>query len=208
MKKDRRKRYRMNKLRDLEKKADLLALKELRKRWHKRASDYVALGLQEEEEKAKENEERKRQEASLKRAYIAKINSCIEEAEKNEKDFYDEKEYMETESETAPLSLDQIVTPISEEDHEVSCSQDSLVLRAHCKDVVKAVRKERDQALMLARQYRNEVEECREEKRELKCKLERRMELIRGFWRNKIIEGGSRSGRILRAALLRNTSNV
>lgn len=70
--------------------------------------------------------------------------------------------------------------------------------------MIEAARQERDQALMLAQQYRNVAEACRGEKREMKYEIERKIELVRSFWRDQIIEGGSRSGRILRAALIRN----
>ena len=33
--------------------------------------------------------------------------------------------------------------------------------------------------------------------------LDGKIEIVRDFWRNKIVEGGSRSGKMLRASLIR-----
>ena len=96
--------------------------------------------------------------------------------------------------------LDSVVTPIQEE--QCTCSSDA-VLMVKCKDKVHTARHERDQALFLARHYRNIAEEKQSEKRILKSNLEGQIEIVRNFWRNKIVEGDTRSGRILRAALIR-----
>ena len=50
---------------------------------------------------------------------------------------------------------------------------------------------------------RDDVENSQMEKRALKHDLESKIETVRNFWRNKIVEGSSQSGRILRAALIR-----
>ena len=60
---------------------------------------------------------------------------------------------------------------------------------------------ERDRALSLARIYRDMTETSQSEKRIMKSKLEKKIETVRDFWRNKLVEGTSRSGRMLRAAL-------
>jgi len=41
------------------------------------------------------------------------------------------------------------------------------------------------------------------EKREIKYEMEKTVEVVRDFWRNKVVEGGSRAGLMLRASLLR-----
>lgn len=203
MKKDRRKRYRTNKYICRQDDGESLALTHLKQRWHDRKAKYIALGIQEEEEKARDDEKKKVQDARIKEAFAAKTRRRIMETDKNEDEYYAKKANIEGDSDTAPLLLDSVLTPVSEKDHDDNCSQESIVLSAHCKEIVQVARKERNQALMLARQYRNAAEECRSEKREMKHELERRTELVRCFWRDKIVEGGSRSGRILRAALMR-----
>ena len=56
----------------------------------------------------------------------------------------------------------------------------------------------------LARQYRNLAEQSQSDKRLLKSNMEEKIETVRDFWRNIIIEGDSRGGRMVRAALIRN----
>ena len=101
---------------------------------------------------------------------------------------------------SSPLLLDSVVTPIQEE----LCTYSSdAVLAMKCKDEVQRGRQEHNQALHLARQHRNMAEESLAEKRMIKSNLEDQIEVVGNFWRNKIIEGNTRSGRILRAALIR-----
>lgn len=100
---------------------------------------------------------------------------------------------------TSPLLLDSVDIPIV----EPSCNCSHIVVSARCKQLIESARQERDNALMIARQYRNIAEECRTEKRKLKHDLEEKVETVRNFWRNKVVEGGSRSGIMLRTALIR-----
>lgn len=102
---------------------------------------------------------------------------------------------------TSPLILDAVLTPISEP--VSSCLCKNKVCEVHCDQQLQSVRKERDQALSLARCYRDLAETRQAEKRVLKKELEGKVELVREFWRNKVVEGSSRSGQILRAALVR-----
>ena len=83
------------------------------------------------------------------------------------------------------------------------CTSDA-VLMMKCNNELRKARYERNRALHLAQQYRNMAEESQSEKRNLKHNLEGQIEVVRDFWRNKIVEGGTRSGRILRASLIRN----
>ena len=53
-----------------------------------------------------------------------------------------------------------------------------------------------------AKCYRDLAETLKKEKRELENKLHTQTEIVRDFWRNKIFEGGSRGGKLLRASLL------
>lgn len=101
-------------------------------------------------------------------------------------------------SSTSPLLLDEVVTPLYES--TCSCSLMDMAGRVCCKEQLKVARQDRDSALMLARQYRDLAEASHTKIRQQKNELEEKVELVREFWRNKIVEGSSRSGQILRAA--------
>ena len=63
---------------------------------------------------------------------------------------------------------------------------------------------EQDSALLIAHEYRDLAETVSAEKREIKYKMEKTVEVVRGFWHNKVVKRGSRAGLImLRASLLR-----
>ena len=75
-------------------------------------------------------------------------------------------------------------------------------------------RTERNDALLLAKHYRNMAKNNKKEflylEQRMKSQLssiERQsascVENIKNFWRNQIIEGSSKAGRILRASLIR-----
>ena len=106
-------------------------------------------------------------------------------------------------NDTSPLLLDEIVIPLSEPSCSCSntCMSDLCV--AQCKEELESARRARDNALLLARQYRDRAEKGQEEKRKQKKELEDKVELVRTFWRNKVVEGGCRSGQILRSALIK-----
>ena len=104
-------------------------------------------------------------------------------------------------SKTCPLLLNAVLSPIEEE--PPVCPMEMSSHSVHCDKLIQEARTERDQALLMARQYRDAAESTRAEKRELQFTLEKRIEVVRDFWRNKVVEGGSRSGVMLRAPLLR-----
>lgn len=107
------------------------------------------------------------------------------------------------ESSSSPLYiLDRVVTPIAEEEQECECSS-SNVLVLKCKEHICKARQERNEAFFLARHYRDLAEKNRSDTRILKKNLEAQIETVRDFWHNLIVEGSSRSGRMLRAALIK-----
>ena len=82
-----------------------------------------------------------------------------------------------------------------------------------CKEAVMKARAERNDALLLAKHYRDVTETLKLENKNLQEDMEGRIIDIRKqaaadvskmktIWRNQIVEGGSRAGKILRAALL------
>ena len=139
---------------------------------------YLLQDAEMEEKKKKEEEEKLR---------ISKLEAAQHEHEvEHVERFYTELSHKERNT-TSPLLLDPVVTPMV----EPSCSCTNIIVAAQCKQLLQSAHQERDNALLLARQYRDIAEECQTEKRRLKHKLEERVELVHNFWRNKV-EGGSR----------------
>ena len=172
----------------------------LKKRWRERSMKYRALEMIEVEEEKKKIEKEQLHNAELTKAREnerAKRHLAVEVTEHN----YNQTHTMKDHSDTSPLLLDAVITPVS----EPSCTLSSeSTLHAHrCGEQVHSARKERDRALALARQYRDLAETCQQDKRTLKNDLERKVETVRDFWRNKIVEAGSRSGHVLRNALIK-----
>ena len=109
----------------------------------------------------------------------------------------------EEKNDTSPLLLSPAIVPIA----EPSCSCTNTVVPPRCKELLEDARRERNNAIMLAMGYRDMAEQCQTEKRKLKYKLEEKVKVLRNFWRNRVLEGSSRSGLILREALSRNNQN-
>ena len=101
-----------------------------------------------------------------------------------------------------PLFLPPVVIPI--EGNEPFSYAPSVLSSMEQQCIIKQTRNDQDQALMEAKQYRDLAETLKKEKREIEHKLVSKIEIVRDFWRNKIVEGDSRGGKILRASLLRN----
>ena len=101
---------------------------------------------------------------------------------------------------TSPLLLDAVVTPIAEGSSS-QCNINSILALQYEEELKKA-RKNRVEALFLARHYCNLAEKSQTDKRLLKISLEKQVETVRDFWHNKVVEGDSRSGRMLRNALI------
>lgn len=66
---------------------------------------------------------------------------------------------------------------------------------------IKTLEEERDRANTQVLIYRNLAERLRKENGNLKHEMNHKYEVIRDFWRNNLIEGCSRSGAIVKAAL-------
>jgi len=91
------------------------------------------------------------------------------------------------------MLLDAVVAPVTEE---------SPSTKNYARRLLEAWQ-ERDSALLIACEYRDLAETVSAEKREIKYEMEKTVEVVRDFWRNKVVEGGSRAGLMLRASLLR-----
>lgn len=193
----------MNKHKARKESWQFLVLDGIKQRWHERSTKCSVVHLQDIEERKKRQAEEQLHYTRIKEEKANEILCRNVKANRTTQEYYAQRPYIEGDSDTAPLLLDAVMTPVSE--NEPSCSCSTVAVHAvKCKEELYAARKERNQALTLAQHYRNIAEATRTEKREIKKKLEGKVELVRNFWRNNIIEGGSRSGRILRAALIKN----
>ena len=66
--------------------------------------------------------------------------------------------------------------------------------------------RERDEALLSAQLFRNQVDQLRSKNRKLYCEMHDRIDTIRNFWRNNIAEGSSRPGLCVKMAVLKQKS--
>ena len=99
-----------------------------------------------------------------------------------------EKEYnMSVESTTN--SVPSVLIPIEEK--EPFSYAPSVISHMEQQCIIKQATKDRDQALMEAKYYRNLAETFKTEKRDIEQAYAKR---VRDFWRNKIVEGDSRGG--------------
>lgn len=178
----------------------ILAEEALKKRWRERSIKYHALEIVEQEEQKHKNIEERVRITKLKEANDIARGQRHLAVEMNEHCYNTLAQNHMVEDDSS-LLLDAVITPVSESSciFEDSCTLQEL----HSRQQVQSARAERDRALALACKYRDDVEKSRMERRALKHDLETKIETVRNFWRNKIIEGSSRSGRILRAALIR-----
>ena len=103
-------------------------------------------------------------------------------------------------SDTSPMVLNSVLSPISE---LASSYTSSPVHSAKCKQFLECAPQKRDCALSLARLDRNMAKTRQAQKRILKADLENEVELVGNFWRNKLAEGSTRSGKIPRVAPIR-----
>lgn len=110
---------------------------------------------------------------------------------------------------TEPINLPPVLIPIKDTAPvHVTSSKDNDVVQdvihtRRCNRQIQLARSERNDALRLAQLYRNKVEELVKDKKNLKHSYEEQLNKTRDFWRNHIMEGGTRAGRMVRAALLR-----
>ena len=85
------------------------------------------------------------------------------------------------------ILLGEIVHPLEEANITVN-----NIDMAMCDRKLQLARKERDEAILIAKCYRDLAERTHSEKHALQHHLESKVEVVRDFWRNKVVEGGSR----------------
>ena len=104
-----------------------------------------------------------------------------------------EKEYndmsVESTKSNSALLLPSVIIPI--EDKEPFSYAPSVISHMEQQCIIKQATTDRDQALMEAKYYRNLAETFKTEKRDMEQAYANRVEVVRDFWRNKIVEGDS-----------------
>lgn len=81
---------------------------------------------------------------------------------------------------------------------DISSSElDSIVLPSHgiLKCYIYETIQDKELAILKARSYRDQVESLQEENRNVVSTMNKRIQAVRTFWRNKIAEGSRRAGR-------------
>ena len=122
-------------------------------------------------------------------------------------------EYHECNISNVPHLFDPILMIPTEESLPSNVDlSDSMYIERNSNAIIKA-RRERNDALLLAKHYRDVAEKYKLKKKILQIEMERKIidtkeqaaigiDRIKKFWRCQIMEGNSRAGKILRAALL------
>ena len=91
------------------------------------------------------------------------------------------------------------VPPLSEEQSSSLIAK--VLTSVEQQSIIQEARNDRDRAIMEAKTYRDLAEKIKKEQREQDCNLLKQTEAVRDFWRNKVLEGDTRGGKILRASL-------
>lgn len=71
-------------------------------------------------------------------------------------------------------------------------------------EFLKSIQLEREktkEALEQVQHYRNLAEQLRSEKRDVVCSMNTKVEVVRDFWRNKILEGSTRAGKMVKKSI-------
>ena len=97
------------------------------------------------------------------------------------------------------LLLPAYVPPLQEITIQVKGKD--VVENLTAKQYITSLIKERDEAIMSAQMCRNKVDELRTANRRIYCNMHDRIDTIRNFWRNNIVEGNSRAGMCIKLAL-------
>ena len=83
----------------------------------------------------------------------------------------------------------------------VNDSVKSVASKIVAQHYISQLTKERDNALKVARSYRDQVDGLRSSNRKLFCEMNDKIDVIRTFWRNNIAEGSTRAGRCVQMAI-------
>ena len=106
----------------------------------------------------------------------------------------------EFENDSSPsVLLPAYVPPL--EDINVQVKGSNRLAKISAKHYIGCLVTERNEAVLSAQLFRNQVDQLRSKNRKLYCEMHDRIDTIRNFWRNNIAEGSSRAGMYLKMAL-------
>lgn len=105
-------------------------------------------------------------------------------------------------SECGPtLLLPAIIQPVDKMKVVISSTDSEIKDPVQAERYVKQVEEDRDAAFQTVRLLRNKVEELHSEKRKLYFEMNNKIDTIRKFWRNHLVEGDTRSGLCVKLAV-------
>ena len=166
-------------------------------RWRKRRQIFERT-KQEEEAILKEAEEVQSQEM--------KINKSARQAKQSFQKSVNEL-YQEKEKESKSLSSNILLLPTVsgfddfEDNKKLQKLGISGIQRAGVQRILQSITFEKNKALNDARTFRNMAENMKKQHRKDMAEMNEKVELVRDFWRNKLCEGSSRSGQMVKLAL-------
>ena len=106
----------------------------------------------------------------------------------------------EFENDSSPsVLLPAYVPPL--EDINVQVKGSNGLAKLSAKHYIGCLVTERNEAVLSAQLFRNQVDQLQSKNRKLYCEMHDRIDTIRNFWRNNIAEGSSRAGIYLKMAL-------
>ena len=199
----RRKRYRKNKKKARQQNWEHSIGDSICVRWTKLHEEYLdGVKDAERDQQNKQDEVKQlKQEINVQRRIKEK---CEQEIACRQKDLYQHvvDESMQNDSFDA-LLLPPVtgITSNSTATHEKVIEESNGIERVDHARAIKLEKEKTKKALDQAQYYRNLAEKLRREKRNAVNVMNNKIEVVRDFWRNKILEGSTRAGRMVREAL-------
>ena len=106
---------------------------------------------------------------------------------------------------SSSLLLPAIVQPSEQITVHVQ-SGNNEVEKVAVEECIKNLVGERDAAMKTVRYLRNQVEDLQSRNRKIYCEMNDKIDTVRNFWRNRLVEGDTRSGMCVKLAIQRNVS--
>ena len=191
-KKEKRKRYRIRKKAQYKvmlsaTHMDELLQKNLCKRWAQREKHSNEVErIEEAETLLMDHLEKKQMEERM-------LEKQREQQEKEEHNSEVQRKYRVLAQEALYSETDSLLLP----DISALSNADEIPVKTADSSVKQALK----DALCQVQSYRNLAERLQREKRELKHQMEEKTEVVVDFWRNKLLEGSSRAGKMVKCAL-------
>ena len=104
------------------------------------------------------------------------------------------------------LLLPAIVQPSEQITVHIQSSNNEIE-KVAVKKCIENLVDERDAAIKTVRYLRNQVEDLQSRNRKLYCEMNDKIDTVRNFWRNRLVEGDTRSGTCVKLAVQRNLSS-